>query len=65
MTDWKEMRKNVLKAHLIVWGANLAYLVLPAFCKNECAKLCDSKNGCVKPIKQFGFIHSSTKFSEV
>ena len=40
MTDWKEMRKNVLKAHLIVWGANLAYLVLPAFCKNECAKIC-------------------------
>jgi hypothetical protein len=49
------MRKKVLKAHFIVWGGNLAYLVFACLFKNKCAKLWDSKNGFVKPIKRFGF----------
>jgi hypothetical protein len=48
LTERSEPRKKVLKAHIVVWAGNLAYLVfcLP-FAKNKCAKLCDGKNGFV------------------
>jgi hypothetical protein len=49
------MRKTVLKAHLFVWGRNLAYLVfcLP-FAKNKCAKFGIAKTGFQNPKKRGG-----------
>jgi hypothetical protein len=35
MTERREMRKTVLKAHLIVWGRNLAYLILSGTAKTN------------------------------
>jgi hypothetical protein len=50
------MCKKVLKAHLIVWGGNLAYLV---FCsllqKTNVLNYAIEITALSKPIKQFGF----------
>ena len=58
-------QKNVRQAHLIVWGGNLAYLVLPAFAKTNVLNYGIERTALSKPIKLLAWVYRSNEFGEV
>jgi hypothetical protein len=60
------MRKKVLKAHLVLWVGNLAYLFFACLLqKTNVLNYGIDKTALSKPIKQFGFHTKVYKFNDV